>query len=60
MRSRKYRGHRDRPIDRPMSIEKIESRFEKQLADKQFLAEAFLLGLNKNGRGDAVPMMATK
>lgn len=67
MRSRKHRGYRDRPIDRPMSIEKIESRFDKLLEEKQLLAEAFLLGTNKygnqrgNGRvADSTPIQAIR
>lgn len=31
IRRRKHRGHRNRPIDRPMSTEKIEKRFEESL-----------------------------
>ena len=58
MRRRKHRGRK--PIDRPMSIEKIESRFDKQLEEKQFLAEACLLGKNKYWKADTTPMKATR
>jgi hypothetical protein len=55
MKKRKHRGKK--PIDRPMSIEKIESRFDELLMEKQELAEAFMLGRNKYGNADEVPMM---
>lgn len=69
LRGRKHRGRNIKPraIDRPMSIEKIENRFEEQLKEKQLLAEAFLLGTNKygnkfgNGRiSDETPMRAVR
>jgi hypothetical protein len=59
MRRKKHRG-RSKPIDSPMSIEKIENRFNQQMDEKQLLAEAFLLGRNKYGNADIVPRMATK
>jgi len=59
MRRRKHRG-RNKPIDRPLSVEKIENRFEKVLQEKQFLAEAFLLGKNKYRNTDKIPMRATR
>ena len=58
MKRRKHRGRKQ--IDRPMSIEKIGRRFDKSLEEKQFLAEAFLLGRNKYGREDMVPMEAVR
>ena len=57
MRRKQHRGRNNKPIDRPLSIEKIESRFDKQLKEKQELAEAFMLGRNKYGNADKVPMM---
>lgn len=60
LRGRKHRGRNNKPIDRPLSIEKIESRFDKLLEEKQFLAEAFLLGRNKYGNADSVPMRAAR
>lgn len=45
-------------VDGPMSIEKIESRFEKQLEEKRLLAEAFMLGRNKYGNADTIPKKA--
>lgn len=37
------------------SIDKIESNFEKILAKKRELTEAFLLGKNKYGNADKTP-----
>jgi len=59
MRRKQHRG-RNTPIDRPVSIGKIESRFDKLLEEKQFLAEAFLLGRNKYGNADITPMRAAR
>jgi hypothetical protein len=56
MRRKQHRG-RNTPVDRPLSIEEIESRFNKRLEDKQLLAEAFMLGRNKYGKADTTPMM---
>ena len=58
MRRRKHRGRK--PVDRPMSIEKIESRLDTLLEEKQLLAEAFLLGRNKHGNADVIPMRAAR
>ena len=38
-----------------LSIKQIESRFERKLAHKKDLAEAFLLGKNKYGKADITP-----
>jgi len=43
-----------------MSIEKIESRFDKLLEEKKYLAEAFMLGRNKYGNADTIPMRAAR
>lgn len=59
MRRKQHRG-RNKPIGRPMSIEKIESQFNKQIEERQLLAEAFLLGKNKYGNADMIPMRAAR
>ena len=57
MRRKKHRG-RNTPVDKPLSIEKIESRFDKLLEEKQLLAEAYMLGRNKYGNADTIPKEA--
>jgi len=42
LRRRKHRGKK--AIDIPMSIEKIENRFDKQLEEKQLSSELFMAG----------------
>lgn len=56
---KKHRGRKkgiQKPV--PLSIEKIESRFEERLTEKRLLAEAFLLGKNKYGNTDLTPKKA--
>ena len=41
-----------------MSVERIEKRFIERIAERQLLAEAFLLGKNKYGNADLTPKEA--
>jgi len=62
VRRKKHHGKNktNKSIYRPLSIEKIERRFDGQVEEKQFLAEAFLLGRNKYGNADTIPMMVVR
>lgn len=57
MRRRKHRGKKNRN-DKTLTIGQIERRFDQWLEKRQLLAEAFLLGKNKYGNADIVPMVA--
>jgi len=50
MRGRQHRGHRDRPVDRPVSIEQIGKRF--------LLEERLDAGKDMFGISDPTPRLA--